>query len=148
MSMQAYQQAAKVSETPSQTEYRLFTEVTRSLIKAKESGERDQGFFKALDWNRRMWSVLSTDCGAEGNQLPKELRAGIISLAIWVSKYSSEVARGDQDIDALIDVNRNVMEGLAMQMRPKEQPSQAQQPQNQAELDAARQKLAAFSAEV
>lgn len=144
MYTQAYQQAAKVSETPSQTEYRLFTEVTRSLIKAGESGERDAAFFKALDWNRRLWSVLSTDCGAEGNQLPKELRAGIISLAIWVSKYSSEVARGQQDMQALIDVNRNVMEGLAMQSRNAGQAQQATVKPS----DEAAQKLAAFSAEV
>ena len=42
------------------------------------------------------------------------LRAQIISLGLWVSRHASEVARGDADIDALIDVNRSIMEGLAM----------------------------------
>lgn len=115
MSLKAYQQAQVSSESPRETELRLFTVVTRSLVGVRESGERDKEFFKALDWNRRMWSALSTDCGVEGNQLSDELRAGIISLSIWVSKHTSQVARGkDDDIDALINVNRTIMEGLAM----------------------------------
>ena len=62
-----------------------------------------------------LWSTLASDCGLEGNQLPQGLRASIISLSIWVSKYSSQVARGEEDINALIDINKTIMEGLAMQ---------------------------------
>ena len=115
MSLKAYQRTQAASETPRETELRLFTAVTRSLVDVRDSGERDQSFFAALDWNRRLWSALSTDCGVEGNVLTDELRAGIISLSIWVSKHSSQVARGnDDDIDALINVNRTIMEGLAL----------------------------------
>ena len=49
----------------------------------------------------------------EGNGLHKELRAGIISLSIWVNKYTSEVIRGEDDIQDLIDVNRMIMQGLS-----------------------------------
>lgn len=114
MSLDAYQKASTSTETTRQTEYRLFSLVTRSLLEAKESGVKDAAFFKALDWNRRMWSTLASDCGVEGNQLPPETRAGIISLSIWVSKYSSQVARTDEDITPLVDINRTIMEGLAM----------------------------------
>ena len=41
-----------------------------------------------------------------------ELRAQIISLSIWVGKYTSMVIRGEDDIDALIDINRIIMQGL------------------------------------
>jgi flagellar protein FlaF len=41
------------------------------------------------------------------------LRAQIISLALWVSKYSSDVLRNGAAIDPLIDINRTMMEGLA-----------------------------------
>ena len=114
MSLNAYQKVQIANESPRQTEYRLFTEVTRALIEARDRGEKDKVLFNALDWNRRMWSTLSADCGIEGNGLPDELRAGIISLSIWVSKYSSQVVREGESIDALIDINRTVMEGLAM----------------------------------
>ena len=110
--LQAYRQAQTTTETARETEYRLFAEVTRSLISASTRQERDIEFFKAIDWNRRLWTTLSNDCAIPGNGLPKELRAQIISIGIWVSKYSSEVARGKADMDALIDVNRSIMEGL------------------------------------
>lgn len=115
MSLEAYQKTQTAAETPSDTEYRLFSQVTRSLIDARDKKATGIELVQALDWNRRLWSTLSTDCGAAGNKLPESLRAAIISLSIWVSRYSSEVARRKADIDALIDVNRSIMEGLAMQ---------------------------------
>ncbi len=48
----------------------------------------------------------------EGNRLPKELRAQIVSLSLWVSKYSGEVMRDGAPLDPLIDVNRSIMQGL------------------------------------
>ncbi|WP_020401034.1 flagellar biosynthesis regulator FlaF [Kordiimonas gwangyangensis] len=117
MSYQAYQKAQQSSESPSQVEYRLFAQVTNSLIEARDKNFKGADLAKALDWNRRMWSVLSSDCGAEGNALPPNLRAGIISLSIWVSKHSSAVMRGQEPIDDLININRTIMEGLADQAR-------------------------------
>ncbi|WP_374764538.1 flagellar biosynthesis regulator FlaF [Yunchengibacter salinarum] len=117
MSYQAYQQAQQSSETPSQTEYRLMAKVTRALMDAQPKGSRHPETVKALDWNRRMWSTFSSDCGAKGNGLPPQLRASIISLAIWVSKHTSKVIRGQETLDELISVNKTVMEGLAMQAR-------------------------------
>ena len=115
MSLQAYRRIQQVSESPRQTEYRLFAQVTGALIRAQETNATGGALMDALDWNRRLWSTLSTDCGSPNNQLPKELRAQIISLALWVNRYTSEVMRKKADIDALIDVNKAIMEGLAMQ---------------------------------
>ncbi|NVJ97577.1 MAG: flagellar biosynthesis regulator FlaF [Alphaproteobacteria bacterium] len=124
MSYQAYQKAQQSSENPSQVEYRLFAQVTNALIKAKDCPTFDKELIAALDWNRRMWSVLSSDCGAEGNALPPQLRAGIISLSIWVSKHSSAVMRGEEGVDDLINVNRTIMEGLADQAKLQQQAAQ------------------------
>ena len=41
------------------------------------------------------------------------MRAGIISLAIFVERYSVQVIREGADIDPLIDINRMIMQGLA-----------------------------------
>jgi flagellar protein FlaF len=59
-----------------------------------------------------MWSTLAIDCMGTANQLPKELRAQIVSLSIWVTKYSSEVMQKGAALDPLIDVNRTIMQGL------------------------------------
>ncbi len=114
MSLNAYKNAHKSAETPRQTEYRLFSDVTAALAEAKRTEARGAPLVEALDWNRRLWTALSEDCIGSENALPAPLRAQIISLGLWVSRYASEVARGDADIDALIDVNRSIMEGLAM----------------------------------
>ncbi len=129
MSYQAYQKTQQAAETPSQVEYRLLAQVTTALIKAKELNPRDKTTVQALDWNRRVWSTLATDCAVEGNQLPKEIRAGIISLSIWVSKHTSGVIRGKMKIAPLININRSIMAGLAKQAELQQQ--MANQPDRQ-----------------
>lgn len=118
MSLNAYQKTQSVGRSPRSTEYQLFGKVTHALINAKDKDRRDQEFIKALDWNRRMWSVLSADCATAGNGLPDQLRAQIVSLALFISRYTSQVMRGKEDLDTLIDINRTVMEGLAPQAKP------------------------------
>lgn len=119
MSYQVYQKAQQSAENPSQIEYRLFAQVTNALLRANENNLEGKELMDVLDWNRRLWSTLSSDCGATGNGLPDQLRAGIISLAIWVSKHSSLVMRGQESIEDLININRTIMEGLAAQANIK-----------------------------
>jgi flagellar protein FlaF len=113
MSLQAYQQAAQRAESPRDTEYRLFGEVTRALMEASEADPLDFATrIKALDWNRRLWSALASDCSVDGNGLPPQLRASIISLSLWVARHSSAVMRREETFEPLIDVNRMIMQGL------------------------------------
>lgn len=114
MSIQAYQRAAQRAEDPRSAEYRLLGQVTRALmdlgpLDPTKLAERAD----VLDWNRKVWSVFATDCAAEGNGLSQELRAGIISLSLFVNKHTSQVLRGKGDVDVLIDINRQVMQGLS-----------------------------------
>ncbi|MCK9993842.1 MAG: flagellar biosynthesis activator protein FlaF [Alphaproteobacteria bacterium] len=112
MSLNAYQRTLKTTENPRNTEYRLFAEITRDLLEAQRRGVIDAKLMEAIDRNRKLWVTLAADCADDNNLLPKETRAAIISLSIWVHKYSREVTRKGEDIGALIDVNRNIMKGL------------------------------------
>jgi flagellar protein FlaF len=112
MSLNAYQRTLKTTESPRNTEYRLFAEITRDLMAAKQRGTVDAVLVEAVDRNRKLWLALATDCADENNLLPKETRAAIISLSIWVQKYSRDVIRKGEDISDLIDINRNIMKGL------------------------------------
>ena len=112
MSLKAYQKAQVAAETPRSIEYRLFGQITGALMDARSSGAKGMPLIDAIDRNRRLWSMLAGDCMSDGNQLPKELRAQIVSLAIWVSKYSTDVMQQDASLDPLIDVNRSIMQGL------------------------------------
>lgn len=113
MSLQAYKQATQRAESPRDLEYRLFGQVTRALIAASELGrENIAGRMDALDWNRRLWTVLATDCSTEENTLPEAVRAQIISLSLWVGRHTSGVMTGDEEFGPLIDINRMMMQGL------------------------------------
>jgi flagellar biosynthesis activator protein FlaF len=113
MSLQAYQQAAQRAEGPRDTEYRLFAEVTRALMDANQAERGDlKTRVAALDWNRRLWTALATDCSSPENRLPDTLRASIISLSMFVSRHTSETIRGGAPLDLLIEVNRSIMQGL------------------------------------
>jgi flagellar protein FlaF len=114
MSLQAYHKASVSAETSRETEYRLFAEVTRALMEAAKTDPTDlRGRIDALDWNRRVWTVMGQDCANPNNPLPDALKASIISLSIWVSRYTGAVIRREDDIEDLIVVNRMIMQGLA-----------------------------------
>jgi|SRR6185437_603514 len=114
MSLKAYQTTAQRTENPRLTEYRLFGQVTRALLEAEKLDRRQiVERMEALDWNRRMWSVLASDCSVDGNGLPDMVRANIISLSIWVNKHTSLVMRNQEEIGPLIEINRIIMQGLA-----------------------------------
>ena len=113
MSLQAYKQAAERAENPREAEYRLFGQVTRALMEVEKLDALDPARIDALDWNRRLWSALATDCSDPQNALPAPLRASIISLSLWVSRHTSAVMRREEEVADLIDINRLIMQGLA-----------------------------------
>lgn len=114
MSLQAYKTAATRAESPRETEYRLFGQVTRALMHASTVDASDiKTRIDALDWNRRLWSTLATDCANPDNAMDMALRAQIISISLFVGRHSSAIMRGEDDFEALIDINKMIMQGLA-----------------------------------
>lgn len=113
MSVAAYQRVRTIAESPRATEYRLVSEITGEMIAARDQGLKGAALMPSLHRNREMWSTFSAACGAPGNALDNELRASIISLALWVDRFTTDVVVGRDSIDELISVNRMLIEGLA-----------------------------------
>src|SRR5690554_2196284 len=100
MSIQAYQRAVTQADSPRELEYRAFGVATSGLVRIKEGQlTSPAAIAEALETNRKLWNVLSADCSAPENRLPLQLRAQIISLALWVAKYSSTVLREGADVE-------------------------------------------------
>lgn len=116
MSLNAYQQARSYSETPRTLEYRLISEITSNMVRARDAGLAGAALMPALHRNRELWTTFSALCGNDGNQLPMETRAGIMSLALWVERHTTDVIKGRETVDDLIGVNRSIMEGLITQI--------------------------------
>ena len=110
MSLKAYQATQAATEDPRVTEYRLFGQVTGALINAKAA--QGTPLVEAVDWNKRLWRTLAADCMDDRNSLTEDVRAKIISLSLWVAKYSRTVTREKAPLDPLIEINRTIMQGL------------------------------------
>lgn len=113
MSLDAYQRARTLAENPRATEHRLISEISRAMLEAWEKGLRGPALMPPLHRNREMWSTFAATCGAGGNSLSPEVRAGIISLSLWVDRHTSQVMAGRESIEPLVEVNRAMIEGLS-----------------------------------
>ena len=113
MSVEAYRKVQTQAVDPRNAEYLAFSNSTAGLIEAEAQGRADLGkLARALDANRRLWSVLATDCANGDNALPAPTRAAIISLSRFVDRQSRAVLRSREEISPLIDINRMIMNGL------------------------------------
>lgn len=114
MSHDAYRKMSAAVAGPRDAEYRAFSEATRRLIAAGETGRKDlRALIEAVHLNRTLWGALAADCSRGANALPAETRARIVALSRWVSDYSSDVMRKGESVEPLVDINRIVMGGLS-----------------------------------
>ena len=67
---------------------------------------------RALDDNRRLWEAFALDLAQPANPYPDSLKAGLISLAAFVTRHTPAVLAGETGADALAEINRNVAAGL------------------------------------
>lgn len=90
-------------------EYDAFSRVTRQLQRAL-SGQ--DSLAAAAGANAQLWTVLAGDLAEEDNTLPPELRAGLLSLAIFSLRHGRAVMAQGASPQPLIDINLHVMKGL------------------------------------
>ena len=88
-----------------------FASITRGLEEAVSPTER----IRALGRNHDLWSTLLKDLALESNPLPAGLKGQLIGLAAWSMQYSTLAILHNHPIQPLINVNRNVADGLALQ---------------------------------
>ncbi|MEM8569720.1 MAG: flagellar biosynthesis regulator FlaF [Pseudomonadota bacterium] len=105
------------SSTPVRTdrgaEYAAFARVTSSLKAVDETDSTSYpAMAEAVYDNQRLWSLLARDLREDGNSLPIDLRAQLLSLAEFVNKHSRAVVRGKDNLEPLIDINTSIMRGL------------------------------------
>jgi flagellar protein FlaF len=113
----AYAQTQNVAENSRDVEYRLLAQVTGSLVKAKDQPDNVKKRVESAIWNRDVWSALRVDLCSDQNKLPQDLKASLVSLSLWIERETNAVIDGKGDIEALIEVNRNIMSGLRPEMR-------------------------------
>ena len=109
--MAKYRKTSEPTVSGRDTECAAFNMVNRELARC-EAGETR---VRALGRNHAMWSVLVRDLGLADNSMPDPLKAQLISLGIWAMRYSTRALLEPLPVQPLIDVNRNIADGLSTQ---------------------------------
>lgn len=95
------------------SEFQVFERVTRALQSTLGKPHTDSAVIEAINDNRRLWHALENDLAQDTNLLPEDLKAKLISVAIWVERHSQLAEAGKARLDALVTVNETIMKGLA-----------------------------------
>lgn len=108
MTLAAYRRAGELASNPRENEYRAFGMVINRLSEANSYTD----VIEACHLNNRLWSTLTADLSRPENPLPNDLKARLISLALWTYRHSAKVMKGEATPQALIELNREIMNGL------------------------------------
>jgi flagellar biosynthesis activator protein FlaF len=100
--------AAMVNRTIREQEADVFRLVIARMQAARQSGPTAR--VRALADNRRLWTAVADLMRDQGNPLPPETRAGIISLGHSVQR---EMDADEPNFDFLITINKHIAEGLS-----------------------------------
>jgi flagellar protein FlaF len=99
---------ASVNRTVRQQEADIFRLVIARLQAARRSSAIAQ--IRALADNRRLWTTVSDLLRDDGNPLPPETRAGLLSIGRTVQH---EMDSDEPNFDFLITINKHIAEGLS-----------------------------------
>lgn len=114
--MYRFSYAEVLEETPqtARARERMALEHSIGLLQtAAEVGVNSRDTIEALHFCRRLWAVLVEDLAHPGNALPKQLRADLISIGIWIMRELEEIRLGrSKNFKGIIDITRAIAEGL------------------------------------
>jgi len=123
--LQAYEQAQKSALPPREVEAMAFTKAALMLDEAKGQTDDYDAYAAALKFNQLLWTIIQADIVDTANKLPPQLKANILSLSIFVDKQTVKAladTNGDY-LDSLIDINKNLAEGLLTKPETSDQPA-------------------------
>lgn len=83
------------------------------LVRAQTAGATSLEAVEAIHFLNRVWTSFIQDLGSSENELPKELRANLISIGLWLLREAESVRQGDSDnFDGLIEVSQIIRDGI------------------------------------
>ena len=94
-------------------ERQLLTRSIDMLIAARAVGQDSMEAIEAIHFLNRVWSSLIEDLGSPDNALPKELRANLISIGLWLLREAEDLRQGRSDnFEGLIEVSQIIRDGI------------------------------------
>jgi flagellar protein FlaF len=114
--MYRFSYAEILDEDPKQARDRERQAIERSIELLRAAEAKGAGTREALDavlFVHRLWGVLVEDLAKPENDLPKSLRADVISIGLWIMREAEQIRLGKSDnFKGLIEVSTAISEGL------------------------------------
>jgi len=113
---QAYARTSQTTESPREIEAQALLKAARQLqdVQANWNGA-DRNLYKALLFNRRLWTIFMSAMEMSDNPNPIEISQNIANIGVFVLKRTIEIQM-DPDpakLKSLIDINCNIAAGLS-----------------------------------
>ena len=94
-------------------ERQLLTRSIDMLAAAAVAGRDSMEAIEALHFTNRVWTTFVEDLGSSDNVLPKELRANLISIGLWLLREAEDIRQGRTDnFEGLIEVSQIIRDGI------------------------------------
>lgn len=83
------------------------------LTAASTVGTGSREALDALLFTNRLWTAFIEDLGSPENGLPRELRANLISIGLWLLRETEDVRQGrSANFEGLIEVSQIIHDGI------------------------------------
>jgi flagellar protein FlaF len=94
-------------------ERQLLTSSIDMLSAAAAVGHGSMVAVEALHFTNRVWTTFVEDLGSRDNALPKELRANLISIGLWLLREAEDIRQGrTNNFEGLIEVSQIIRDGI------------------------------------
>ncbi|NJM36012.1 MAG: flagellar biosynthesis regulator FlaF [Rhodomicrobium sp.] len=114
--MYRFSYAEVLEDTPQTSRERELQALQHSidlLQAAQEKGAASREAIEAIYFLRKLWTFFIEDLGKPGNDLPKQLRADLISIGLWLIRESDRVRQRESDnFKGLIEVSQLIADGM------------------------------------
>lgn len=114
--MYKFAYAELLDETPKLAREREVQAIERSIAlleAAQVAGPKSRESVEAIHFVNRLWSIFIEDLARAENDLPKELRANLISVGLWIMKETDSIRNGhSKNFKGIVEVSQIISEGL------------------------------------
>lgn len=83
------------------------------LKAAQERGANSLQAIEAIHFTNRIWATFMEDLGSAENELPKDLRANLISIGLWLMREGEAIRQGrSTNFEGMIEVSQIIRDGI------------------------------------
>lgn len=110
----SYEQISRESvNTYRKSERDALMSAVRDIKSAIEIDPRSIDTIKACANLQKIWTILLTDVVTDGNKLSDEVKAGVISVGIWIQREISDIMAGkSNNYKGVIEITQIIADGL------------------------------------